>query len=144
MEAHCQGSTGMLYRTGCTRLTARMGEGGYAESQEYTERGASMPRGQKTTFVIQLDADTRTRLTGWLRRPRTPMGLAKRAQAILLLDQGESFAATARRIGLSEHHTRKWAYRFIAQGVSGLLSRQRSERLPPAPRRQKAQKNCKD
>ena len=89
-----------------------------------------MPRGQKTTFVIQLDDHTRATLAGWLRRPKTPMGLAKRVQALLLLDQGQPYAATARHVGLSERHVRRWAYRFLEEGLTGLLDRQRPERMP--------------
>jgi|SoiMetStandDraft_5_1073268.scaffolds.fasta_scaffold659983_1 hypothetical protein len=86
--------------------------------------------GQKTDIPIQLDSHTRATLAGWLRRPKTPLGLARRAQALLLLDQGEPYAATARRVGLSERHVRKWAYRFRAEGLTGLLDRQRPERMP--------------
>ena len=31
---------------------------------------------------------------------------------------------------MSERHVRKWAYRFLAEGLAGLLDRQRPERLP--------------
>jgi hypothetical protein len=103
-----------------------------------------MPSGQKTTFVIALDADTRSLLSGWLRRPRTPMGLARRVQAILALDQGEPYAGAARRAGLSEHHVRKWAYRYLAEGLHGLFNRQRPERMPLAPRRRKTHKDTQD
>ncbi len=96
-----------------------------------------MPRGQKTEIPIVLDAPTRTILAGWLRRSKTPMGLAKRAQALLLLDQGQPYAATARHVGLSERHVRKWASRFLAEGLAGLFHKRRPERMPevaPKPR----------
>ena len=51
-------------------------------------------------------------------------------QALLLLDVGQPYAATARRVAMSERHVRKWAYRFLAEGLAGLLDRQRPERLP--------------
>ena len=94
-----------------------------------------MPRGQKTGIPVVLDDHTRSTLAMWLRRPKTPMGLAKRAQALLLLDQGQPYAATARYVGLSEHHIRKWAYRFLEEGLTGLLDRQRPERMPGMSRR---------
>ena len=95
-----------------------------------------MPRGQKTDIPIVLDDHTRITLAAWLRRLKTPMGLAKRSQALLLLDQGQPYAATARRVGLSERHVRKWAYRFIEEGLAGLLDRQCPERMPGvSPRR---------
>ena len=93
--------------------------------------------GQKTDIPIQLDDHTRAMLATWLRRPKTTMGMARRVQALLLLDQGLPYAATARRVTLSERHVRKWAYRFIEEGLAGLLDRQRPERMPGvSPRRQ--------
>jgi hypothetical protein len=89
-----------------------------------------MPRGQKTDMPVVLDTDIRSALAGWLRRSKTPIGLAKRAQALLLLAQGQPYAATARKVGLSERHVRKWAYRFMEEGLAGLLDRQRPERMP--------------
>jgi hypothetical protein len=91
--------------------------------------------GQKTDTPIVLDDHTRTTLARWLRRSKTPMGLAKRAQALLLLDQGQPYAATARHAGLSERHVRKWACRFLEEGLPGLLDRQRPERMPGLSRR---------
>src|SRR5262245_47947225 len=106
----------------------------FHEYAPYTEN--AMPRGQKTDIPVALDDHTRATLAGWLRRPKTPMGLARRAQAMLLLDQGLPYTATARRVGLSERHVRKWAYRFIAEGLGGLLDQQRPERMPGvSPRR---------
>jgi hypothetical protein len=89
-----------------------------------------MPRGQRTKKPIVLNDHIRSTLAGWLRRSKTPMGLAKRAQALLLLDQGQPYAATARRVGLSERHIRKWAYRFLKEGLTGLLNHQRPARMP--------------
>jgi hypothetical protein len=101
-----------------------------------------MPRGQKTDIPIALDDHARSTLAGWLRRPKTPMGLAKRAQALLLLDQGQPYAATARHVRLSERHVRKWAYRFVEEGLTGLLDRQRPERMPGVvPRRRGHQRD---
>jgi len=95
-----------------------------------------MPRGQKTTFVIELDDATRTTLTVWLRSPRTTARLAKRVQGLLLLDQHVPYAETARLTGLSETHLRKWSYRFLAQGLDGLLAKrgERMLRSMPKPR----------
>ncbi|HSF34342.1 MAG TPA: helix-turn-helix domain-containing protein, partial [Candidatus Tectomicrobia bacterium] len=92
--------------------------------------------GQKTDIPVPLDDHARVTLAGWLRRSKTPMGLAKRAQALLLLDEGVPYATTARRVGLSERHVRKWAYRFLAEGLAGLLDKQRPGRMPRvSPRR---------
>ena len=92
--------------------------------------------GQKTDRPIVLDDHTRSMLAGWLRRPKTPMGLAKRAQAMLLLGENLSYAVTARQVGLNERHVRKRAYRFLDEGLPGLLDKQRPERMPGvSPRR---------
>jgi hypothetical protein len=77
--------------------------------------------GLKTARPIVLDADTRATLAAWLRRPKIPLGLAKRAQAMLLLGENLPYAATARRVGLSERHVRKRAYRFRAEELAGLF-----------------------
>src|SRR6266567_5514370 len=43
---------------------------------------------------------------------------------------GGRYASTARQVGLSEYHLRKWARRFCMQGVAGLRERPRSGRPP--------------
>jgi helix-turn-helix protein len=93
-----------------------------------------MSRGAKTSVVIQLDDETRSTLTRWLQSPRTSLRLGTRVRGVLLLAEGRPYAETARRIGLSEPHLRKWAYRFLTQGLDGLLAK-RGERRPSIPRR---------
>ena len=70
-------------------------------------------QGRHSAIHIAVDDRTRATLAGWLRRQKTPVALAKRAQAILLLADGQTFAATARRVGLRERHVRKWALRYV-------------------------------
>lgn len=94
-----------------------------------------MPRGQRTMFAIQLNNATRSTLSRWLRSPKITLRLAKRVQAMLLLDQHVPYARTARVTGLSETHVRKWAARYREEGLEGLLDRQRPERLPGMARR---------
>lgn len=60
-------------------------------------------------------------LLAWLRRQKTPAGLAKRARAMLLLADGQTVCDTSRLVGLGERHLRKWAKRFIAQGIHSVL-----------------------
>ena len=55
-------------------------------------------QGRHSTLRIALDAPTRATLEGWLRKQKPPVGLAKRARAILLLAEGHTFAATARQV----------------------------------------------
>ena len=52
-----------------------------------------------------MDDLTRSTLQGWLHRQKTPIGLARRARALLLLEQGHTYRdrsdtyATAARLG---------------------------------------------
>ncbi len=56
-------------------------------------------QGRHSAIGIAIDAPTRATLTGWLRQQQTPVGVAKRAQAIVLLADGQTCAATARHGG---------------------------------------------
>ena len=87
-------------------------------------------QGRHSAIHIAVDDQTRATLAGWLRRQKTPVALAKRAQAMLLLADGQTFAATARRVGLRERHVRKWALRYVAQGIEGLADKKRPGRKP--------------
>src|SRR6266436_9132175 len=48
-------------------------------------------QGRHSAIHIGMDDHTRATLTGWLRKQKTPVGLAKRARAMLLLADGYSF-----------------------------------------------------
>ena len=87
-------------------------------------------RGRKSTLMVRMDDDSRETLQGWLRCQKTPVGLAKRAWAMLLLAQKESFVGAARQVGLAERHVRKWAKRFVRHGVAGLEDKPRPGRKP--------------
>ena len=87
-------------------------------------------QGRHSAIHIAVDDQTRATLAGWLRRQKTPVALANRAQAILLLADGQTFAATARRVGLRERHVRKWALRYVTQGIEGLADKKRPGRKP--------------
>jgi transposase len=52
---------------------------------------------------------------------------------MLLLAEGERFNRVAARVGLGERHLRKWARRFIEQGVDGLHERPRPGKAPIFP-----------
>lgn len=75
--------------------------------------------GRPSAIHIAVDDQTRATLAGWLRRQKPPVALAQRAPAILLLADGQTFAATARRVGLRERHVRTWALRDVTQGIEG-------------------------
>src|SRR5258708_13467723 len=87
-------------------------------------------RGRRSTLRIQMDDLTRSTLQGWLHRQKTPIGLARRARALLLLEQGHAYLHTASQVGLAECHVRKWARRFLEQGITGLSEQPRPGRIP--------------
>jgi len=87
-------------------------------------------RGRKSKLIVRMDDETREELLSWLRAQKTPMGLAKRAWAMLLLADGQSYTATARQVGLAERHVRKWANRFVRHGIEGLRDKKRPGRKP--------------
>ena len=87
-------------------------------------------QGRHSALHIALDDSTRATLQGWLRKQKTPVALAKRARAILLLADGQTFAATARHVELRERHVRKWVLRFVAYGLDGLYDKKRPGRRP--------------
>lgn len=87
-------------------------------------------QGRHSAIHIAVDDHTRATLAGWLRKQKTPVGLAKRARAILLLADGQTFAATARQVELRERHVRKWALRIVAYGLDGLYDKKRPGRRP--------------
>jgi len=86
--------------------------------------------GPLSTIPITMNDPTRALLQSWLRRPTKPSGLVRHARALLLLAQGSRYAPTARQVGLSERHVRKWARRFREYGAAGLHERPRSGRPP--------------
>ena len=87
-------------------------------------------RGRKSTLWVVLDEPTRTELRAWLRAQKTPVGLAKRAWAMLLVADGHGFAGAGRQVGMAERHVRKWAVRFSRDGTRGLFDGQRPGRPP--------------
>ena len=87
-------------------------------------------RGRKTQLTVRMDDATREELLSRLRAQRTPVGLARRAWAMLLLAGGQSYAATSRQVGLAERHVRKWAKRFLRDGIEGLRDGKRTGRPP--------------
>lgn len=87
-------------------------------------------QGRKTALIVGMDDATREQLLSWLRATKTPQALAKRTWAMLLLADGQSYAATARQVRMRERHVRKWARRFLRDGPAGLHDAPRSGRPP--------------
>ena len=92
-------------------------------------------RGRRSALSIQMTNQTRTTLQSWIHRQKIPHGQARRARALLLLEQGQTFVQTARWVGLTECNVRKWAKRFLEQGVVGLYEKPRLGRTPLFPPR---------
>ena len=85
-------------------------------------------QGRHAALRSALDDPTRATLQGWLRKQKTPVGLAKRARAIVLLADGQTVAATARHVALRERHVRTWPRRFVASGIDGWYDKKRPGR----------------
>ncbi len=86
--------------------------------------------GRRTALKIHMNAQMRLTLQAWVRHRKTPGGLARRARALLLLEQGHSYVQTATWVGFTERNLRKWAKRFLEQGVTGLREQPRPGRKP--------------
>jgi len=86
--------------------------------------------GPLSLIQMTMNSQTRERLQSWMPRPSKPAGLVRRARALLLLERGQHFAPTARQVGLSERHLRKWARRFCELGADGLREQKRPARPP--------------
>jgi transposase len=67
-----------------------------------------------------LSKDGRAHLEALVRRPSEKHGVARRANAILLLDDGMSCEAVARVLYLDDDTVRGWHQRFAADGVAAL------------------------
>jgi hypothetical protein len=87
-------------------------------------------RGRHSALCVQLSPEERVQIEHWLRSTTTPVGLARRAKALLLVSQGHRLIEAARRAGLAERHVRKWLTRFIDQGLQGLQDRKGRGRKP--------------
>jgi hypothetical protein len=71
--------------------------------------------GPLSALQISMNDQARTHLQSWVRRPKTPSGLVRRARAVLLLEQGSRYTSTARQVGLTERNLRKWADAFATR-----------------------------
>src|SRR5258708_37681638 len=86
--------------------------------------------GRRSAWTVTLDFQTRTTLRDFLQRRKTLVGVARRAHAMLLLEQGHSYIHTAKWVGLAAYHVRTWVKRFQEHGVAGLLEKPRPGRPP--------------
>jgi hypothetical protein len=90
------------------------------------EQGRSM----SNRNAVSVTKKQREELEAWLRRQTVSAGLAKRARAILLLDEGSHISETAQMVGMQRRHLYKWIGRFQESGVAGLYDGKRPGRPP--------------
>lgn len=87
-------------------------------------------RGRKLSFTIQLPAAHLQELEHWLRSTNLKQGLARRARLLVLLHHGHTLKDAARTAGLTLRNARKWARRYLAQGLAGLADKSGRGRQP--------------
>lgn len=87
-------------------------------------------RGRKPSFSIQLPAPHLQELEHWLRSTNLKQGLARRARLLLLLHHGQTLKDAARTAGLTVRNARKWAKRYLAEGLHGLTDKPGRGRKP--------------
>src|SRR5262245_10283875 len=87
-------------------------------------------RDRKTTFTIQLPPSHQEELERWLRCTNLKAGLARRARVLLLLHHKHPLKEAARIAGLTARNARKWAKRYLSQGLLGLSDRPGRGRKP--------------
>jgi hypothetical protein len=87
-------------------------------------------RGRKPSFTLQLPAPHLQELEHWLRSTNLRQGLARRGRLLLLLHQGHTLKDAARTAGLTVRNARKWAKRYLAQGLQGLADKPGRGRKP--------------
>jgi leucine-zipper of insertion element IS481 len=87
-------------------------------------------RGRKTSFTIQLPSAYLQELQRWLRSTNLKYGLTRRARLLVLLHRGQTLKDAARTAGLTVRNARKWAQRYLAQGLHGLADKAGRGRKP--------------
>ena len=78
-----------------------------------------MPRGRPVAPIV-LDVEEKNQLLSFARSRSLPHGIVRRAQIVLACAEGESNAAIASRMGLSNVTVGKWRRRYREHGIEGL------------------------
>jgi DNA-directed RNA polymerase specialized sigma24 family protein len=87
--------------------------------------------GRKPSFTVHLSVAHRQELEHWLRSTTLQQGLARRARLLLLLHEGgHTLKDAAQAAGLTVRNARKWAQRYLAQGLRGLADKPGRGRKP--------------
>lgn len=82
----------------------------------------------RTSIKITLTPQESRELRLVVRRQTAPHREVVRAQMILLLASGESYAATSRKVGKARRIVYKWAKRFLVARLAGLKDKPRPGR----------------
>jgi transposase len=82
---------------------------------------------------IILAPEQRAELEAMIRSTKIRAGLARRAQFIVALADGESYESIKARTGASRTTIGRWKQRFQTRGIDGLLDAPRSGRPDPLP-----------
>ena len=88
---------------------------------------------------FDLTTEERTTLTMWVAGHQTEQRMSRRAQVILLSEQGRTLREISQQSGLSEKNCLKWRKRFVLDRVEGLKDAPRKGRPPVITPWQRAQ-----
>lgn len=77
-------------------------------------------RAGRPTPSIKLTEQERALLAGWVRSHSAKQGLARRARAILLAEQGKTNTEIARLVGVANTTVGHWRRRFLKGRIAGL------------------------
>jgi transposase len=80
-----------------------------------------MARGRKSALRIVLSSGEYQTLERWQRSTTIAAGLVRRGKIVLLLAAGHSHSDVAQTVGVQRTVVRKWARRFLAQRLDGLV-----------------------
>jgi transposase len=80
-----------------------------------------MARGRKSALRIVLSSGEYQTLERWQRSTTIAAGLVRRGKIVLLLAAGHSHSDVAQTVGVQRTVVRKWARRFLAQRMDGLV-----------------------